>query len=174
MNEELNTDARRVVGRPWEARSAEALERIADSLQHLEAVICNPPHISVPGNLTDEQAAKLKEALAKEGPGPIILSGMDGSRTIIGRSTTELTFETATPPDPTVSLRDAEPGLYWFEGTLIFKSEYKTERKRNGVGTGFWQPDAYVVESGEYFWGGAKTSEERSQLMLTPVRVNLP
>ena len=71
---------------------------------------------------------------------------------------------------PGYPLRDCPPGLFMFEGTLCFRSEYSTtlENPRR------YQPDAYVVESGEYFWGGAKTSEERSALIVFPVEPITP
>ncbi len=50
---------------------------------------------------------------------------------------------------------------------LFFKSEYgKTVEKNNRV---FVQHDAYCVSSGEYFWGGAKTSLEREELRVYPI-----
>ncbi len=64
-----------------------------------------------------------------------------------------------------VRLDECPPGLFMFDGTLCFRSEYTTtlDNPRR------YQPDAYVVETGEYFWGGAKTTEERSALMVVPV-----
>lgn len=63
------------------------------------------------------------------------------------------------------TLEECEPGLFWFNGSLCFKSEYSTPvRTANLV-----QPDAFVVASGEYFWGGAKTSEARSKLLVQPI-----
>lgn len=78
-----------------------------------------------------------------------------------------MTWPTDRPGYP---LRDCPPGLFMFEGTLCFRSEYSTtlENPRR------YQPDAYVVESGEYFWGGAKTSEERSALIVFPVEPITP
>lgn len=38
--------------------------------------------------------------------------------------------------------------------------------------TGANQRDAYIVSSGEYFWGGAKTTEQRGNLHVTPVDVD--
>lgn len=74
-------------------------------------------------------------------------------------------------PLPTCTLDDCPTGLFWFEGngygTLGFKSEYTTETSSMGVP--FLQCDAYVVSSGEYFWGGAKTGKERAELMVTPL-----
>jgi hypothetical protein len=68
--------------------------------------------------------------------------------------------------DDLVMLGDCPPGLFLFNGSLGFKSEYKTESlSRPGV----WQSDAYVVESGEYFWGGVSDPEARERLMVEPV-----
>lgn len=70
------------------------------------------------------------------------------------------------PDAPQPTLGSAPPGLFWFEGILGFKSEYKTESvSRPGV----WQSDAYVVEGGEYFWGGAPNPVEREQLVVIPI-----
>lgn len=78
-----------------------------------------------------------------------------------------MTWPTDRPGYP---LRECPPGLFIFGGTLCFRSEYSTtlENPRRH------QPDAYVVESGEYFWGGAKTSEERSALSVFPVEPITP
>lgn len=66
-----------------------------------------------------------------------------------------------------IALSKCPPGLFLFGQTLGFKSEYKTEsQSRQGV----WQSDAYVVESGEYFWGGASNPIEREALLVTPLR----
>ncbi|MBR9841450.1 MAG: hypothetical protein GYB50_26890 [Rhodobacteraceae bacterium] len=54
------------------------------------------------------------------------------------------------------------PGLFLAGDCLGFKSEYRNER-----GT----CEAYVVSSGEFFWGGAKNAEEREALMVTPVEI---
>ncbi len=58
------------------------------------------------------------------------------------------------------TLAECPPGLFLFNGYLGFKSEYHTKAG---------QPDAYCVESGEYFWGGAKGIEARAALLVTPV-----
>jgi len=63
------------------------------------------------------------------------------------------------------SLNECPPGLFYFGETLGFKSEYKTKNES----TGRYQCDAYVVESGEYFWGGVSNVEARSNLMVRPV-----
>ncbi len=63
-------------------------------------------------------------------------------------------------------LSECLPGLFLFKGSLGFKSEYKTEsQSRPGV----WQSDAYVVESGEYFWGGTSDPTEREALLVRPL-----
>lgn len=65
------------------------------------------------------------------------------------------------------TLGECPPGLFLFGGLhLGFKSEYKTEsQSRPGV----WQSDAYVVESGEYFWGGTSNPVIREQLEVEPL-----
>lgn len=65
---------------------------------------------------------------------------------------------------PKSRLDECPEGLFWFNGALCFKSEYATMTSGNPV-----QPDAYVVASGEYFWGGAETSVDRSALMVEPI-----
>jgi hypothetical protein len=67
---------------------------------------------------------------------------------------------------PPMTLGKCPPGLFMFDGTLCFKSEYKTESQSR---PGFWQSDAYVVESGEYFWGGVSDPRERERLEVTPI-----
>jgi hypothetical protein len=64
-----------------------------------------------------------------------------------------------------VPLNDCPPGLFLFGDMLGFKSEYITtlENPRR------YQCDAYCVETGEYFHGGAKNSEARGRLLVTPV-----
>lgn len=55
---------------------------------------------------------------------------------------------------------ECPPGLFLFGGTLCFKSEYHTKVN---------QPDAYVVSSGEYFWGGTVELEARLSLVVIPL-----
>lgn len=64
------------------------------------------------------------------------------------------------------TLAECPPGLFMFNGTMGFKSEYTTtlENPRR------YQCDAYVVESGEYFHGGAKGTQDRAALIVTPLR----
>lgn len=77
---------------------------------------------------------------------------------------------TIKPCGEAVTLAGCPPGLFLFRGdgyeSLGFKSEYKTETSSS------WQSDAYCVDSGEYFWGGAKSGAEREQLMVIPMEAN--
>lgn len=57
-------------------------------------------------------------------------------------------------------LCDAPVGLFLFDDTLCMKTEYSSP----GCGC-----EAYIVSSGEMFWGGAKSKEERQNLDVTPV-----
>ncbi len=57
------------------------------------------------------------------------------------------------------SLEECPVGLFVWEGELCFKSEYST----NG------RADAYVVASGEYFWGGTDSPEAVGRLRVTPL-----
>jgi hypothetical protein len=68
-----------------------------------------------------------------------------------------------------VTLNSCPPGLFLFEGMVGFKSEYSTV-----TAAGYIQCDAYVVESGEYFAGGAKSTEERGALMVAPIHLAPP
>jgi|DEB0MinimDraft_3_1074331.scaffolds.fasta_scaffold170521_2 hypothetical protein len=68
-----------------------------------------------------------------------------------------------------VSLDECPEGLFLFNGTLCFKSEYHTQSQV----TGYSQCDAYVVSSGEYFWGGASTAKERGALLVEPVAADI-
>jgi len=69
---------------------------------------------------------------------------------------------------PLVRLADCPTGLFLFGGTLGFKSEYATTKQENGATVGV-QCDAYVVSSGEYFWGGVSDWRSRDELMVTPL-----
>lgn len=60
-----------------------------------------------------------------------------------------------------VRLKNLRPGLFFFGDTLCVKSEYSTD----GCG------DAYIVESGEFLWGGVKTHQERADLLVWPARI---
>lgn len=64
-----------------------------------------------------------------------------------------------------LQLRQCPPGLFLFGNCLGFKTEYRTESGRT---------EAFVVESGESFQGGAKSSEDREALMVIPVEISDP
>ena len=57
-------------------------------------------------------------------------------------------------------LAECPPGLFLFGNCLGFKSEYRADDGRCA---------AFVVESGEYFWGGATSNDAREDLMVHPV-----
>jgi len=64
-------------------------------------------------------------------------------------------------------LDECPPGLFVKGETVALKTEYG----RIGEGAGplpRWT-DAYVGASGEQFWGGAHTNEDRECLMVQPV-----
>ena len=63
-----------------------------------------------------------------------------------------------------IKLIDAPIGLFEVDGILVLKTEYST-RHENGTIT----PDCYIIESGEYFWGGVDSVEERNNLEVAPV-----
>ncbi len=69
-----------------------------------------------------------------------------------------------------MTLGECPPGLFLFNNNLGFKSEYRTESKSR---PGFWQSDAYVVDSGEYFWGGVSDPRARENLIVRPVSVEV-
>lgn len=57
-----------------------------------------------------------------------------------------------------VTLAECPPGLFVFNGSIGFKTEYRIDG----------EPEAYCVESGEYFWGGTAGHAERRELMVQP------
>lgn len=63
-----------------------------------------------------------------------------------------------------IKLIEAPIGLFEVDGILILKTEYST-RHEDGTIT----PDCYIIESGEYFWGGVDSVEERNNLEVVPV-----
>lgn len=62
------------------------------------------------------------------------------------------------------TLADCPPGLFLFDKILGFKTEYSLE-----LGQKEYYPQAFVVASGEVFWGGVHTHEERANLMVQPL-----
>lgn len=54
-----------------------------------------------------------------------------------------------------VKLKDCPKGLFIKDETLCVKTEYGNE--------------SYIVWSGEYFWGGAKTKAEIGEVLVLPI-----
>ena len=54
-----------------------------------------------------------------------------------------------------VKLKDCPIGLFIKGNTLCVKTEYGNE--------------SYIVWSGEYFWGGAKTKAEIGEVLVLPI-----
>ena len=69
------------------------------------------------------------------------------------------------PDGDPVELDDCPEGLFDFDGHLGLMTEYATVSEKDGRR----QRDAYVVASGEYFWGDAKTAQERAKLIVQPL-----
>ena len=65
-----------------------------------------------------------------------------------------------------IKLIDAPIGLFEVDGILVLKTEYST-RHEDGTIT----PDCYIIESGEYFWGGVDSVLERNNLEVVPVDI---
>lgn len=64
-----------------------------------------------------------------------------------------------------MKLIDAPIGIFRFDGELVLKTEYCSENKLSGK----YIPDCYIVRTGEYFWGDAKTANELNNLDVEPV-----
>lgn len=58
-------------------------------------------------------------------------------------------------------LKNCPIGLFLFDNELCLKTEYKTERGAI---------EAYIVSSGEFFWGGTNLPERQRELSVTPVK----
>lgn len=56
------------------------------------------------------------------------------------------------------TLAECPPGFFLKDESVGFKSEYKSDNR----------PDCYC-DSGEYFWGGAKTDEELNKIIVQPL-----
>lgn len=69
-----------------------------------------------------------------------------------------------------MKLINAPIGLLMFDDTLFLKTEY-CETKRDEKGYTVTVPMCYILSSGEYFWGGAETYEERNNLEVKVVKV---
>ena len=63
-----------------------------------------------------------------------------------------------------VTLADCPIGLFVFEGELCLKTEYGSNEGRI---------DAYIVSSGEFFWGNPpQTIQSQRAQLVTPVEVS--
>lgn len=61
-------------------------------------------------------------------------------------------------------LEDLPSGsLFIHKNSVCLKTEYK-----NNNGT----IDAFIIGSGEMFWGGAKTSEEQAKIEVLPIEID--
>lgn len=67
-----------------------------------------------------------------------------------------------TPVGEPCRLDECPPGLFIFNDTLGFRSEYWTSSIK---------PDAYCLGSGEYFWGGTDGNMARAALIVQPVEL---
>ena len=62
-----------------------------------------------------------------------------------------------------VKLGELQPGkLFMYNETLALKSEYMTD---NGA------IEAFIIGSGEMFWGGAKTPNEQAELEVREISI---
>lgn len=73
-----------------------------------------------------------------------------------------------------VKLRDCPPGPFLFNGSLGFKTEYGSMECENPHDPKtLWRvghhSDVYVLASGEAFWGGVTSKEDREELLVVPV-----
>jgi hypothetical protein len=66
----------------------------------------------------------------------------------------------AIPVSEAVRLRDCPPGLFRYNGALGLKTDYRDTERHS---------EAYVAVNGEAFWGGAKTKDEREELLVEPI-----
>ena len=71
-----------------------------------------------------------------------------------------------------VTLAECPPGLFFWNGTLGFKSEYGA-MEPTGSNFKTWKvgnrADAYCADSGEYFWGGTSNHEDRAKVLVMPI-----
>ena len=66
-----------------------------------------------------------------------------------------------------VRFRDCPPGLFRTpDGIWGFMTEYSSVVSE---ADGIIKRDAYVIDGGEYFWGGVSTNPERMELLVEPV-----
>lgn len=75
--------------------------------------------------------------------------------------------------DPT-TLADCPPGMFVHDGVLGFKTEYGAPRLVD-IGAGRVEyfatnfAETYCIDSGETFWAGTGTLEERDALIVRPL-----
>lgn len=117
--------------------------------------------------MTDEEliAALRKGRLSYTLPSGSIYEGP----TIIDRKAADrleaLTQPSGKVSDEQVTLADCPIGLFERGGELCLKTEYGNNEGRI---------DAYIVSSGEFFWGGASTPAEQRKVLVRPVSAQLP
>lgn len=72
-----------------------------------------------------------------------------------------------------VTLAECPPGLFLWNGTLGFKSEYRAMEPVDATNGKHWKvgnrADAYCADSGEYFWGGTSNHDDRAKLLVYPI-----
>ena len=72
-----------------------------------------------------------------------------------------------------VTLAECPPGLFLYNGTLGFKSEYGAMEPDDAMNGKHWKvgnrADAYCADSGEYFWGGTSNHDDRAKLLVYPI-----
>jgi hypothetical protein len=73
-----------------------------------------------------------------------------------------------------VALRNCPPGPFLFNGSLGFKTEYGSMECENPRDPKtLWRvghhSDVYVMASGEAFWGGVTSKDDREALLVVPV-----
>lgn len=61
-----------------------------------------------------------------------------------------------------VTLAECPVGLFLYDQTLALKTEYGDNEGRI---------DAYIVETGEFFWGGTMSKADQRQLVVRPVAI---
>ena len=66
------------------------------------------------------------------------------------------------PDGEKVRLCEMDPGLFLFDNCLALKTEYMSNSGRI---------EAYIVDTGEFFHGGAKTVTEQRSLMVQPLKI---
>ena len=73
-----------------------------------------------------------------------------------------------------VELRNCPPGPFLYNGSLGFKTEYGSMECENPHDPKtLWRvghhSDVYVMASGEAFWGGITSKEDREKLLVVPI-----